>query len=64
MKVNIDLNPTVWRKYKNRISQIRWIYFWCKANVKRFGFNNLHQDFDIMGIVHTAMDVFRANKSK
>ena len=19
--------------------------FWCKANVKRFGFNNLHQDF-------------------
>ena len=28
--------------------------FWCKANVKRFGLNNLHQDFDIMGIVHTA----------
>ena len=30
---------------------------WGKANVERFGFNNLHQDFDIMGIVHTAMDV-------
>ena len=27
--------------------------FWCKANVKRFGFNNLHQDLDIMRIVHT-----------
>ena len=21
--------------------------FWCKANVKHFGFNNLHYDFDI-----------------
>ena len=38
--------------------------FWCKANIKRFGFNNLHQDFDIIGIVHTAMDACRHNRSK
>ena len=39
--------------------------FWYKANVKRFGFNNLHQDFDIMrNVVHTAMDAFRDNWSK
>ena len=31
--------------------------FWCKANDKRFGFDNLHQDFDIMRIVHEAMDI-------
>ena len=29
---------------------------YCKANVKRFGFNNLHQAFDIIRIVHRAMD--------
>ena len=51
---------------KNRIIQMRWIYlFWCKANVKRFGFNNLHQDLDIMrNIVHTAMDSCRGNWGK
>ena len=38
--------------------------FWCKANVKRFGFDNLYQDFDIMGIVQTAMDAYRHNRSK
>ena len=38
--------------------------FWCKANVKRFGFNNLGQDFDIIKIVHTATDACRNNKSK
>ena len=29
--------------------------FCCKANVKSFGFNKLHLDFD-MRIVHTVMD--------
>ena len=38
--------------------------FWCKANGKRFGFDNLHQDFDIMRIVYTAMDACQDNKSK
>ena len=38
--------------------------FWCKANVKRFGFNSLHQDFDIIRIVHTAMDNCQDNRSK
>ena len=37
---------------------------WCKANVKRFSFNHLHQDFDIMWIVHTAIDACKDNKSK
>ena len=35
--------------------------FWCKVNVKRFGFDNLHQDFDIMRIVPTAMNACRDN---
>ena len=38
--------------------------FGCKANVKRFGFNNLHQDFDIMRIVHTVMGACRDNRGK
>ena len=38
--------------------------FWCKANVKRFDFKNLHQDIDIMRIVYTAMDSCRDNGSK
>ena len=37
---------------------------WCKANVKRFGFNNLLQDFDIMRIVHTVMDPCQNNMKK
>ena len=32
--------------------------FLCKANVKRFSLNNLDQDFDIMRIIHTAIDAF------
>ena len=36
--------------------------FWCKANIKRFGLNNLQQDFDIMRIVHTAMDACWYNR--
>ena len=32
---------------------------WCKTNVERFGLNNVHQDFDIMRVVHTEMDDFR-----
>ena len=39
-------------------------WFWCKANVKRFDFNNLLQDFDIMRIVYTAMNTCRNNWSK
>ena len=31
---------------------------------KRFGFNNLHQDFDIMRIIHKAMDACQDNESK
>ena len=38
--------------------------FLCKANVKRFGFNNLHQEFDIMRIVHTVMDACWEDRSK
>ena len=38
--------------------------FLCKANIKHFGFYNLHQDFDIMRIVHTVMDACRDNRSK
>ena len=38
--------------------------FWCKVNVKLFGFNNLHQDFDIMRIVHTVIDACRYKRSK
>ena len=37
---------------------------WYKANVKRFGFNKLHQDFGIMRIIHIAMDACRDNRSK
>ena len=33
--------------------------FWYKAIIKRFGFNSLHQVFDIMIIVHIAMDTCR-----
>ena len=36
----------------------------CKAKVKRFGFNNLHQDFDIMSGVHTAKDACWVNGRK
>ena len=39
--------------------------FWCKANVKRFGFDNLHQDFDIMrNVIHTGMDACRDDRRK
>ena len=38
--------------------------FWRKANIKHFGFDNLHQDFDIMKIVHIAMDACWDNKNK
>ena len=38
--------------------------FSYKANVKRFGFNNLHQDLDTMKIVKTVMDARRDNRSK
>ena len=30
--------------------------FCCKANVTRFGFDNLHQDSDIMGIIPKAIN--------
>ena len=36
----------------------------CKTDVKRFGFNQLYQDFDIMRIVYTAMDTCRDIRSK
>ena len=36
---------------------------WCKADVKRFGFNNLQQDSDIR-ILHTMMDACQDNRSK
>ena len=38
--------------------------YWYIANVKRFGFNNLHQDFDIIRIVHTEMGACGDNRSK
>ena len=38
--------------------------FWCKPNVKSFGFNKLHRDFDIMRIDYTAMDACRNYRSK
>ena len=39
--------------------------FWYNANVKHFGLNNLHQDFDIMrNFVHTVMDACWDNRSK
>ena len=39
--------------------------FSCKANVKRFGFNNLHQDFDIrVNVVPSVMDAGRDNMSQ
>ena len=39
--------------------------FRCKVNVKYFGFDNLHQDFNIMKIVvHTAIDACRYNRRK
>ena len=38
--------------------------FWCKSNITRFGFHDLRQDFDIMRIVDTAIDVFQDNRSK
>ena len=42
-----------------------WInLLWCKANVKRFGFNNFHQHIDIMRIVDTVMDACRDNRRK
>ena len=41
---------------KKRIIQIRRIYSDVKPT-----FNNLHQDFDIMKIVHTAMDAYQDN---
>ena len=37
---------------------------WRKANVKCFGFNKLNQDFDIMRIVHTAMDAYQDNSGE
>ena len=30
---------------------------WRKTNIKRFGLNNLHQEFDIMRIVHAAIQI-------
>ena len=59
MKVNMDVNPTVWIKQKNRVIQIGEFIV-----MKRFGFNNLHQDFDIRRIVHTTMDACRENRCK
>ena len=39
--------------------------FWCKANVKGFGFNDLHQDFDITRIVFLMMlDFFLKRQEK
>ena len=38
--------------------------FWYKANVKRFGFKNLHPDFGIIKIFHPPMDACRDNRSK
>ena len=35
-----------------------------KSHVKRFGFNYLHQDFAIMGIVHAAKDACQDNRNK
>ena len=37
---------------------------WCKTNVKRFGFDNLHQDFDIIRIILSAMDAGLENRNK
>ena len=47
---------------KNNPNQMN--LFCYKTNVKRFGFYNLHQGFDIMRIVHTAMEACRDNRSK
>ena len=38
--------------------------FWFKTSLKGLGFNNLHQDLDIMQIVHTAMDACQDDRSK
>ena len=37
--------------------------FGCKANVKRFSFEDLHKDIDML-IVHTAMDACQDYRRK
>ena len=46
----MDLNLTVWRKQKNRIIQIRLIYFDVKPTLN-VSSDNFHQDIDITRIV-------------
>ena len=41
---------------KNRIIQIKWIYFDVKPMLNVSVLNNLYQNFDIMRFFHTVMD--------
>ena len=34
----MEINPTVWRKDKNKVIQMWWIYHNGKSTLKRFGF--------------------------
>ena len=34
----MEIDPTVWRKYKNKIFQMWWIIMMVKSTLKHFGF--------------------------
>ena len=35
----MEINPTVWRKLKNKVIQMWWIYYDGKSTLKQFGSN-------------------------
>ena len=62
MEVNMEMNPTVWRKQNKAKKSKLDEFILTKINVKRFSFDNLHRDFKIMkNVVHTTMDVRKTN---
>ena len=40
MEVDMEINPTVWRKYKKQSIPNLMNLLWWKVNIKCFGFNN------------------------
>ena len=52
------------KKIEKQNSPNQMNLLWCKANVKRFGLNNPYQDFDIIRIIHTAVDACQDNSGK
>ena len=64
MKVNKEINPTVWRKVE-KTDNLKFDEFIMKVDIEHFDYNNLLQDFKFMkNVVKIMMDVWWINRRR